>query len=280
MTDNQIIILPISLDTPNNPCCELVPIDERIPEEIDVALPIIELEQKELFNGKILDNSSKEIKDNMNHEQKQISDNEALLDELDSYERRMLAPTSKRDIKFMLSNACKVVLYEDLETYDSLDELLAPYQSVVILYPNSIDPDDDENTVGHWCTIFKSTSGDRVEFFDSYGSYIDNNIKLVNDDILDKFHKPHLLEPKLLKLLYESPYCDNVHWNETEYQCSTCDTQTCGLWCVARLKNKHLNEYEFKKIYHDGPLSDPSLPILPDLLVSGLICNLYPEMRV
>ena|ERR1700722_2225846 len=291
-SNSQVSILPISLDPPtsdeNNEEIENEEIDE--PTIVDAGMPIIQpISTHEESESKSEDQNLTE------YERKKQN----LLKDLEQLEARMLYPTSKRDILFMLGGACKVVTYDELDQYNTLTELLNPYQNVVILYPNAPEPDEDpDDVVGHWCCIFKSSSGDRIEFFDSYGSYIDDKIKDYDHDIdemygsesdeeggektyerLDRFHKPHHLEPKLLKLLYSSD-CENVHWNDCEYQCSDCDSQTCGLWCVARLKNKHLNESQFKSIYHDGPLNDPKFPVLPDILVSGVISMLYPEMRV
>lgn len=193
---------------------------------------------------------------------------------LEKIRQRMYEPTSRKDIQYMLNGKVRVIEYTDLGSFSTLEELLEPYMSVVILYPNP--PPDNE--VGHWCCLFTNTGTERLEFFDSYGAYVDEKIGEY-DDVLevskDLMHTPRKIEPRLLDLILESRYADNVHWNDTEYQSSTIATNTCGLWCVARLKNKHLNEYEFKKIYLDIPISRN---ILPDSLVSEVILELHSEM--
>lgn len=192
---------------------------------------------------------------------------------LECARKRMYVPTSKADIKYMLNDKVKVVTYLELNNYNSLDELLEPYMNVVILYPSP--PPNDE--IGHWCCIFANTGLNRIEFFDSYGCYIDDKVEDFNDNI-DPIHESHQLEPKLLELILSSKYADgNIHYNEITYQSTTKATSTCGLWVVMRIKNKHLNEYEFAKVYHDLPTQ---FKIMPDLMVSSLICNLFPEMRV
>lgn len=188
--------------------------------------------------------------------------------QLEKYRARMYKPTSRSDLKYMLDNAVKIVTYDELLEYKTLQELLSPYQSVIILYPNNQDPE-----IGHWCCIFVIPGTDRLEYFDSYGCYIDSMI--TDDEDEDILHKPTKIEPKLLKLLIESPYGDNVWWNETAFQSTRLATATCGLWVVLRLKNNHMTEDQFKKLYYDGPTA---AKILPDLMVSTIICDMYPEM--
>ena len=163
--------------------------------------------------------------------------------ELDLTRARMYAPTSMSDIKYMLNDKIKVVVYDELQQYNTLDELLQPYMAVVILYPNFHD-----KQCGHWCTCFVNTSGHRVEFFDSYGSYIDEKIADYDHEVdkSDTFHKPKKIEPKLLELIYNSPY-QNIVFNHVTYQCQKLDTNTCGLWVVWRLKNRQHTEDDFQR---------------------------------
>lgn len=189
----------------------------------------------------------------------------------------MLSPTSRQDILHMLDNKIRVVLYNEIDQFKTLEELLTPFGSAVILYPNFGQPE-----VGHWCCIFCNTSGTYLEFFDSYGCYIDGKIKEY-DDCVDKvssqgFHPPQKIEPALLKLIDESKFNDNaLHYNDVPYQNKNVDTNTCGLWCVMRLKNKHLIDDQFEKIYLNIPVSRNRDP---DLVVSDIIFNLYPELRL
>jgi hypothetical protein len=187
--------------------------------------------------------------------------------ELEKYRARMLAPTSRKDLEYMLDNRVKIVSYDELQDYKSFRELMDPYQAVIILYPNHNDPD-----IGHWVTCFIMPGSNIVQYFDSYGCYPDEPVGEFNEDAI---HERKRIEPKLLELLIDSPYADNVYWNETPFQSETIATSTCGLWCVFRLKNNHLTEDGFKKLYYDAPVNGG---ILPDLLVATLTCELYPEI--
>lgn len=181
----------------------------------------------------------------------------------------MMRPTSRNDIQYMLDNKGKVIEYKDLDKFNNIEELLEPYMSVVILDPNPSDPE-----TGHWTCLFTNSGTNHLQFFNSYGSYIDEDIKEYNNDV---FHRSEQFNPTLLTLILNSRYADNMHYNDTPYQSTDVATNCCGLWVVARLKNKHLNEYAFEKIYYDLPIERG---IDPDLLVSCVVGNLYPEMLV
>ncbi len=182
---------------------------------------------------------------------------------------RMFRATSKRDLEHMLNNKAKVVVYDQLKDYNSFKELLDPYQSVIILYPNAEDPE-----IGHWTCIFVIPGTNRVEYFDSYGAYIDEPIGEFNEE-KEALHDPQRIEPRLLELLADSPYANNLYFNETPFQSESQATQTCGLWVVMRLKNNYLTENEFTKEWHDLPTN---AGLLPDMVVSDVILTLFPEM--
>jgi len=186
----------------------------------------------------------------------------------------MMQPTSMSDLRYLLNDKVNVVKYSDLDNYKSIDEVLGPYMCSCILYPGPPDLTD----VGHWCALFcNSGVGNRLEFFDSYGCYIDQKIELYNDDVdnIDTMHPPTKIEPKLLELIINSRFADNMHYNDTPYQSEDVATAVCGLWCVMRIKNKHLNDNGFRKLFYDLPVSHR---IPPDLLVTTIVCNLFPEL--
>lgn len=196
---------------------------------------------------------------------------------LDLWRQRMFTPTSRTDLSYMLGGKVKIVTYQQLSEYSDLDQLLDPYQSVIILYPNHDDPE-----MGHWTTVFKMPGfkdipGNKdiaIEYFDSYGAYIDEPVEKFNEAARSIHERQHI-EPVLLKLLSESRYADNVEWNESPFQSLDVSTDTCGLWCVIRLKYNYMNEVAFRKQFYDAPVS---IGIAPDLWISKLIVEMYPEM--
>jgi len=195
---------------------------------------------------------------------------------LDIYRARMLEPTSRKDLRYMLNDTVRIIEYEQLKTFKRLDELLQPYGAVIMLYPSTdseiTNPDE---RVGHWVCMFVIPGTNQLEYFDSYGCYIDEPLRRDNNPLA--YHEPQKVEPYLLDLILSSDYANNTFWNEVTFQGNDMDTATCGLWCVLRLKNRHLDEEAFEKLYLDAP---GVMRIDPDLLVSSIICDMYPEMRI
>jgi hypothetical protein len=189
--------------------------------------------------------------------------------QLEKYRERMYKPTSRSDLQYMLNDKVKIINYDELMKYTTFKDLMDPYQSVIILYPNADDPE-----VGHWCCIFIIPGTNRCEYFDPYGAYIDNPVEEYNEE-MESLHQRRRIEPKLLELLIDSPYGDNCWWNETPFQSIDIASQVCGLWCAYRLKNNHLTEKDFKRLYFDTPTSQG---IVPDMLIAALTCDQYPDL--
>lgn len=193
--------------------------------------------------------------------------------DLQKIRRRVQTPTSKKDLMYMLHGAVKVLTYEDTLQYNTLDDLLGQYENVIILYPNSDNGGSFDDPVGHWIALF-SIPGSKpksIQYFDSYGCYVDDMIQEYDQEAEERGGE--IIPTHVAKLIVESE--DEVDWNETKFQGLAGEANTCGLWCVIRIKNNHLNENQFKKIFHDLPISQG---ISPDLLVADMILNMYPEM--
>lgn len=197
---------------------------------------------------------------------------------IDTYKRRMYRPTSKKDLEYMLSGKCKIILYSELDQYNAIDELLNPFGCCIILYPSPTDED-----IGHWTCTFRVPGADdldqelKYEYFDSYGCTIDDPIEKYNKT-KTMLHKRGRIEPKLLKLMAEANHEGKyLNYNETPFQSNEFETSTCGLWCVMRLKENHLNEDHFRGEYYELP---KGMDLEPDFFISAKICKLYPEMAV
>ena len=189
---------------------------------------------------------------------------------LDKYRQRMFKATSKEDLMMMLGNAVKIIKYEEMKKYNTIQELLEPYQAVIMLYPNANHPE-----MGHWCCIFVMPGTSILQYFDSYGIWVDKKVSDFNEkDKKVKMHEMTRMDATLTKLILESPYGDSTYWNDYPFQADDIASCTCGLWCVIRLKCNHLNEEDFKEKFLDAPLGRN---VLPDLLVSTMICDMYPE---
>lgn len=199
---------------------------------------------------------------------------EKALEELAKIESRTLRPTSDADLMYMLGDAIKIVVYDQIKNFKTLDELLSPFGAVIILYPNPSHTASDSK-VGHWCTLFQSPGTNVIQFFDSYGCFLDDKVKNFNEnDTRVRMHQKTKIEPALIELILASPYADTTNWNDYPFQSTTTSTASCGLWCVCRLKFNHLDEEGFKALFLDAPKKAGREP---DDLVAELIRMWYPE---
>lgn len=155
---------------------------------------------------------------------------------------------SNFDIMKLLENKINLVLYPDISKYDTIDDLLGKYGACVILYMSA-------KNFGHWCCIFKLCPH-KLEFFDPYGTFVDD--ELVN--IPKKFRIESGQEyPYLSHLMYESPY--KLTYNQYKFQKTGKGINTCGRWCVLRLKLRNMCLEEFQE-YFDNDDSDNLATIL------------------
>lgn len=167
---------------------------------------------------------------------------------------RMETPTSGMEIMRLLHNKVKIVQYLELYAYKDIDELLYPYGAVVLLV-NTAD------NFGHWTAVFRYPSSKTIEVFDSYGCFVDHEF----DWISKAFRREVGMDPYLYKLLLKYPY--DIEYNNDKCQAESPYVNTCGLWCVTRLRNKDINIDEFVHYYRDLPLRDG---VSPDVLISSL----------
>ena len=135
-----------------------------------------------------------------------------------------------------LNNQTKIVKYTDLYTYTSIDDLLKPYNNVVILYQTI------SNTSGHWVCMFKN--GNTLNFFDSYGLKVDEQIQYC------PYLKRNMTNPYVLSDLLKNSNYDLVE-NTYAYQTDSKkqSPNTCGRFCIVRLLFRSMDNKQFFLLY-------------------------------
>ncbi len=125
------------------------------------------------------------------------------------------------DIKEVLPDA-KIMDYEQLRDYNSIDELLPNNGDYVILLY------EHQQNSGHWCLVMKLN--DRIEFFCSYGTPPDGQLKWVDYNIRKELKSD---VPHLSYLFDTCPY--DVVYNDVPFQGKDESIATCGKYCVVRV---------------------------------------------
>lgn len=162
---------------------------------------------------------------------------------------------SNDDITRLLKGRVKIVRYRDISKYNSIDQLLSPYNRVFILY-------EAHDGYGHWTLLHRIRKG-HIELFDSYGLKIDDEL-----DYIPASYKRQSNQTKahLSKLLANSS--ETVHYNDFPLQATKKGISTCGRWCVARAVNGKLPIDRFNELIMQQCEKEK---ITPDALVCQLV---------
>lgn len=129
---------------------------------------------------------------------------------------------------------CKVVTYDKIHKYKTLDQLLGKNKCVVILYLS-------EPHFGHYVTVFKR--GNTIEFFDPYGISLDNEFSFIPNKFKKESNQDY---PYLTQLIYNSGY--KVRYNQYRLQKGDNNINCCGRHALVRLCFRHLNEDQYSKM--------------------------------
>jgi len=147
-------------------------------------------------------------------------------------------PLTDKDMKDMTDSKYKIILYHDLEGYHSIDEVLGSNGGAILLFQN------ESHDSGHWVSLFKRSSSNTIEFFDSYGLKPDQELKYAQYNIRIHDGKP---VPHLSHLLEQSDY--KVVYNKHKLQKWRRDVSTCGRWSAYRLRHRDLTMDEFARLF-------------------------------
>lgn len=135
---------------------------------------------------------------------------------------------SGKDILDAVNGKTKIIVYNQLFSMGSLQNLFYPHNCFVLLY-------ETRPNYGHWVCVIKHNKN-LIEFFDAYGYFIDDQINFIKD----KNFKPF---PILSELLYNSG-C-KIIYNNIRLQKLKKDIASCGRHVAMRINLRHLplNKY-------------------------------------
>jgi len=153
-----------------------------------------------------------------------------------------------KDIKKIFNNKIKVLLYSQLHNYKNIDELMKPFDKVIILYVFRINPENG-GLQGHWIALKKEKK--KITFFDSFASIPDATIIKLPKDIKHKFKEDY---NQLSKLLYNSKY--DLAYNSKTLQDNK--SNLCGYYCVGYLCSD-LSVDDFSNLFTNDKKSNDAL---------------------
>jgi len=142
----------------------------------------------------------------------------------------------------------RVIMYEDLAKYSSIDDMLRGDKAIVILYQST-------KYTGHYVALLKKDK--LIEFFDSYGLKPDEELQYVAYNRV-----PYLTY--LLKDAMKTGY--RVVYNSTRLQRMRTGINDCGDWAAMRIRMYDLSQDEFLNIFKGHNIDPDKLVSLMTLL--------------
>ena len=135
------------------------------------------------------------------------------------------------DIRRLTNDELKIMMYEELLNYNTIDEVFGNYEGICLLYENS-------KFSGHWCLLTR-LNATTLYFFDSYSIQLDEEIKW-SKYLVKKGFKTY---PALTLLIKKSGY--KLQQNQIKYQQLENGVNTCGSHVCCRFIYRHLNDQEY-----------------------------------
>jgi len=162
-------------------------------------------------------------------------------------DRHKNIPLSDSDVMRLVEGKAKILVYSDLQKFNTLDEALGEHAAAFLLYETKKD-------FGHWTAIFRimNENGkltDTVEFFDPYGKFPDTQLEWVPEHFKKISGQDY---PQLTYLLYHSPY--NLTYNEHKFQKVGDGINTCGRWSALRIAFREMPLKIFNDTFKIGGL--------------------------
>lgn len=142
---------------------------------------------------------------------------------------------SGSDIMKLLNGRTRIIKYSELSKITNINKLLFGYDSCVILILS-------KENYGHWVCLTRR--GNILEFFDSYGYFIDDPIYFKNNN--KYFRKINNQDyPHLTYLLLKASDEYKISYNEIQFQKMSPDISTCGRHVVCRIMYRKLDLYSY-----------------------------------
>lgn len=140
------------------------------------------------------------------------------------------------DILNLTYNKTRIMKYEDLKIYDSLEQILSPYRACVLLYQTG-------DKFGHWVSLI-DRGNRKLEFYDPYGLKPDEELNINNEYHL-RIHGGQIT-PHLTALIKKEGW--KVEYNNQRLQRFLKDVNTCGRYCALRIRYRDLSIQKFNNL--------------------------------
>jgi hypothetical protein len=147
---------------------------------------------------------------------------------------------SDKEVYNLVNSTSRLLTHEEISKYPSIEALLGPKQSCIILYVTQVSPG---SIFGHWCCVFKAPwQPDTICYFDPYGKPPDVSLNKMSPQAVQEYGNHHYLEDLLTQAIQQGT---KVVYNMIPLQTKSPTNAICGRLTGLRLLHKDLNNKQF-----------------------------------
>lgn len=166
--------------------------------------------------------------------------------------REVSKALTPNDIFDIAGKTCNVLKYPELSEFKSIKDIFKKGSSLFSQLRPDLPFDNDscillymsKPNFGHWCTINryrnKNGSTKRIDFLDSYGDTIDDQLEFIPDEFREESNQ---LTAHLCKLLAKEKV--PIHYNNVQMQVMEGGISTCGRYAALFLKYNDVTVEKF-----------------------------------
>lgn len=171
-------------------------------------------------------------------------------------------PLDDTTIKEYLGQNVPVIAYDELQKYNTIEDLLPQDKSYCILLYL------ENKNMGHWIALlrYNNNGEDTFEYFDPYGKHIDEPLSWVGAGVRKELN---INRPYLSDLLKQSNL--KKIWNHKDFQKEDKNIATCGRHCINRVLTNKKADLNLKKYTRFMKTLKETTKLTYDQLVSELI---------
>ena len=171
-------------------------------------------------------------------------------------------PLSDSDIRRMIGPGPKIIPYNKIKRYSTIQQLVGPV-GAVILYAQT-------PTYGHWVTVTRGPGPKEISYFDSYGYGVDVPLTWLDHQTMVDLGQGSPTLSKLLEKGLANGSIDKVDVNKVKLQKKGDDIASCGRYAALRIMFSKLSNQEFAKLISDkaggGSAADRNVSLMTALL--------------
>jgi hypothetical protein len=149
-------------------------------------------------------------------------------------------PLSGNDIYNACENNIKILKYGELNKFDTIDDAFDPFDAIALLY-------ETHKNFGHWVLLLRHKNKKTIEFFDSYGGFIDDPLKKIGGEFKKKTGQDG---HKLSKLLADSKY--KIIYNPVQIQKLKEGVSSCGRHLCLRYLMRDIPMTKYLNVLQDS----------------------------